>query len=618
MDIRSVGNEAAVLTRRFLDNWTHFLAIHVAVSLLVFMVLTPLAMLLLRLAVSFSGSAALSDQDILFFILSPVGFLCALFLGSVYAIIVFLGHGALLVVAGSVSAGEAASASGVMVFLAGRTPGLFRLALLVLLRVLLNVLPFVVLLLLVYKGLLSDYDINYYLAEKPPEWRIAIGLGGVAGLVCAANLLRLFINWVFCLPLLLLGGRSPKQALADSAEAARGRRDEIGAWLLAWLAASLLLTAAVSGLVTMAGTYLIPVAAASLEALVLALGLVTLSGFVLYFAITFAASSWLSLLIIKLFNARGLGTEVRPRAVSSGAPERPLLADRRILGGGLAVGLVAALLLAWLLIERLQFETSAQVMAHRGASAAAPENTIAAIQGAIDAGAQWVEIDVQESADGQVVVIHDSDLKKIGGSALTVAGSTLEQLQQVDIGSWFGREFSDQRIPTLEQVLQLCKDRINVIIELKYYGKQVRLEERVAEVVERTGMTGQVMFMSLSYDGIGALRRLRPGWKVGLLSSVAIGKLAHLDVDFLALNGRAATRHMIRQAHKRGKQVMVWTVNDTVAMASMIGRGADGLITDEPALAGEVLEKLGELEPSQRLLLQLADFFDRPGLYKEQ
>jgi glycerophosphoryl diester phosphodiesterase len=618
MNVRSLRSEAGVLTRRFRDNWTHFLAIHVVVSLLVFMVLTPLATLLLRLAVSFSGSAALSDQDILFFILSPFGFLCALFLGSVFSIIVFLGHGALLVVAGSVSAGEAASVREVMVFLAGRMVGLFRLALLVLLRVLLNVLPFVLLLLLIYIGLLSDYDINYYLAEKPPEWRLAIGLGGAVGLVCIANLLRLFVNWVFCLPLLMLGGRSPKQALADSAGAARGRRGEIFAWLLAWLAASVLLTAAVSALVTVAGMYLIPGAAASLEALVLALGLVSLTSFVLYFGISFAASSWLSLLIIKLFNDSGLRTEVRPRAVAAATRDRPLLADRRILGWGLAAGLVAALVLAWLLIDRLHFETSAEVMAHRGASAAAPENTIAAIQDAIDAGAHWVEIDVQESADGHVVVIHDSDLKKIGGSALTVAGSTLEQLQQVDIGSWFGQEFSHQRIPTLEEVLKLCKDRINVNIELKYYGKQVRLEERVAEVVERTGMTGQVMFMSLSYDGIQVLRRLRPDWKVGLLSSVAVGNLANLDVDFLALNGRAASRHMIRQAHKRGKEVMVWTVNDTVAMASMIGRGADGLITDEPALAREVLEKFRQLEPSQRVLLQLADFFDRPGLYKEQ
>jgi len=199
-----------------------------------------------------------------------------------------------------------------------------------------------------------------------------------------------------------------------------------------------------------------------------------------------------------------------------------------------------------------------------------------------------------------------------------VAGSTLEQLQQVDIGSWFGAEFADQRIPTLEEVLLLCKGRIGVNIELKYYGKQVRLEQRVAEIVERTGMMEQVMFMSLSYDGIQILHGLRPEWKVGLLSSVALGRLAELDVDFLALNGRAASRNLIRQAHKMGKQVMVWTVNDPVAMASMIGRGADALITDEPELAVTVLEHFEQLEPTERLLIQLADLFDRPGLYREQ
>jgi glycerophosphoryl diester phosphodiesterase len=611
-------DDAAALTRLFRANWTHFLAIHLAVSVLVFTILTPAAGGLLRLAVALSGSAALSDQDILFFLLSPYGFICALLLGSVFSIILFLGHAALLVVATSSSVGEAASVKQVLLFLAGRLAGLFKLALQVLLRVLLNLLPFVLLLILVFQLLLSEYDINYYLAEKPAEWQLAIALGGLIGLACGANLLRLFINWAFCVPLLLFTGRSPTQALTDSSKAARGHRVAIGTWLLAWLLASLLLTAAVSGLLTLSGMYVIPQVAGSIKALLLALGLVSLAGFVLYFAASFAASACLSLLIMKLFADRGLRAEIRPGIAADAAERHPLLADRRVLGWGLLAGFLASLLLAWQLIERLQFETPTSVMAHRGASAAAPENTLAAIRRAIDSGAQWVEIDVQETADGQVVVIHDSDLKKIGGSALTVAGSTLEQLQQVDIGSWFDPEFADQRIPTLEAVLTLCKDRISVNIELKYYGKQVRLEERVAEIVERTGMTDQVMFMSLSYDGIQVLHRLRPEWRVGLLSSVALGNLANLDVDFLALNGRAGSRHLIRAAHQRGKEVFVWTVNDPVTMASMIGRGADALITDEPALAVSVLAQFEQLEPAERLLIQLADVFDRPGLYQEQ
>ena len=206
-------------------------------------------------------------------------------------------HAALLVVAWSINEGRAATVKQVLLFLAGRLWGLFRLALLVLLRVLLNLLPFVLLLLLVYRLLLSDYDINYYLAEKPPEWRWAVVLGTIVAVAAAANLLRLFINWVFCLPLQLLSSRSPARALTDSRKAARGHRGQIGTRLLAWLVITSLLATAVSALLSVAGMYLIPHAAASIEALLLALSLVSLTGFVLYFAITFGAASWLSLLI---------------------------------------------------------------------------------------------------------------------------------------------------------------------------------------------------------------------------------------------------------------------------------------------------------------------------------
>lgn len=618
MDVRSFYSDVAELTRRFLANWTRFLAIHLAVSALVFAILTPAAGLLLRLAVSLSGSAALSDQDILFFILSPVGFVSLLALGSIFSILIFLEHAALLVVGQSISAGSNISMVQALLFLAARSAKLFRLALQVLLRVLLNLLPFVLLIYLLYLWLVSEYDINYYLAEQPPEWRLAVALGAAVGAAGAFNLLRLFMNWIFCLPLLLFSTRTPSQALADSRAAVRGHRIAIGARLASWLAASLMATAIVSALLTLAGMYLIPLAVTSIGTLLLALGLVSLTGFLLYFGVTFAASSWLSLLVIKWFGERGLQGKAIPRATAEVAERHPLLGNRRVLGWALAVGVLTATGLAFVLIERLQFTTSTRIMAHRGASNAAPENTLAAVQAAIDSGAQWVEIDVQETADGEVVVIHDSDLKKVGSSPLTVAGSTLEQLRRVDIGSWFGPEFADQRVPTLEEVLELSRDRIGVNIELKYYGSEVALEQSVVDIVEQAGMADQVIAMSLSYHGIQTLHRLRPDWTVGLLSSVAIGRLAALDVDFLALNGRAATRRLIRQAHLHGKQVMVWTVNDAITMASMIGRGADALITDEPALAVTVLEEYEQLEPAERLLIQLADLFDRSGLYREQ
>ena len=239
----------------------------------------------------------------------------------------------------------------------------------------------------------------------------------------------------------------------------------------------------------------------------------------------------------------------------------------------------------------------------------APENTLVAIQAAIDAGADWVEIDVQETADGEIVVIHDSDLKKVSGKPMKVSDSSISELQAVDIGSWFGPEFSDERIPSLQQVLELCKGKIGVNIELKYYGSERRLEEGVARIVEATEMQDQVLLMSLNYSGIKMMRELRPDWKVGLLSATAIGDLTSLDADFLAVAMGMASAGFVRRAHEAGKKVYVWTVNDPVSMSRMISLGVDGIITDEPEMARQVLLERKNLSSAQRLLIHTALLF---------
>lgn len=168
---------------------------------------------------------------------------------------------------------------------------------------------------------------------------------------------------------------------------------------------------------------------------------------------------------------------------------------------------------------------SSEIIAHRGASFDVPENTLAAVEEAIRQGAEWVEVDVQETREGEIVVIHDSDLMKVGGSALTLWRATLSELQGVDIGSRFDAKFSAEREPTLQQLLETCRGRIGVNIELKYYGQEARFEERVVSIVEAMNMQDEVVAMSLNYAGVQKLRSLRPSWRVGLLSSVAIGDL---------------------------------------------------------------------------------------------
>jgi glycerophosphoryl diester phosphodiesterase len=270
------------------------------------------------------------------------------------------------------------------------------------------------------------------------------------------------------------------------------------------------------------------------------------------------------------------------------------------------------------MIGRLNLDDHSMIIAHRGASADAPENTLAALELAIKQGADWVEIDVQETREGEVVVIHDSDLKKIGGSGLKVFESSLAELQSVDIGSWKDPSFSDQRIPTLQQVLALCKNRINIVIELKYYGQEARLEERVANLVEAADMQDQIAVMSLNYPAVQKMKSIRPDWSVGLLASVTIGDITRLEADFFAINATFANRAFIRNIHKRNRKVMVWTVNDPISISAMMSKGVDGIITDKPLLASTIRQERAGLGMHERLMIQLASLIGKTPARPEQ
>ena len=255
------------------------------------------------------------------------------------------------------------------------------------------------------------------------------------------------------------------------------------------------------------------------------------------------------------------------------------------------------------LVDVIGTEGLPEVTAHRGASGRAPENTLAAIRAAIADGADWVEIDVQETSDGVVVVHHDEDFMRVAGDARKIWAAPWSEVARIPNGGWFGPEFEAERITTLEEVLRVAQGRIRVNIELKVYGRGQRLEERTIEIVEAMRMQDQVALMSLHRPTVETLNRLRPDWTVGFLAAVSVGDLTRVEADFLAVNAKTATPGFIRRVQSAGKQVLVWTVNNPAQMAAMASAGVDGLITDEPAMAREVLGQLESLSPIERLLL---------------
>jgi glycerophosphoryl diester phosphodiesterase len=598
----------------FRHGWLTMLAVHLVVSITSAMVVAPLATLAIGVSVRISGESALSDTAILSFIATPAGAAVALLMVPLLAAIQLLGYSALLIPARAALAGGHCNIAGTLEILTPALPRLLRLSFRFILLVGISSAPFAAGLFLVHITLLGEHDINFYLAEKPPVFVTALSLAAVIGACHLLVVVRLATHAVHALPLTIFQGVPPGKALRLAKEGVCGQRKAVFLGILTMAVA----TPLVSSVLNLTWTSLAMNSAWRLHDdlgwLVLVLGL-CLAGFIATsWLIGFCGLSLLALRNMRLYQESPLDDHEPPPPFTHPVS---LPCVRALIAAALAACAFTVFLChRW--IDSIPDDRPAVVIAHRGASSDAPENTLAAVRIAIDAKADWVEIDVQENADGTVVVFHDKDFKRLAGDPRKIWDIGDKDLAKIDIGSWRSPDFSAERTPTLDQALALCKGRAGVIIELKYYGKNIRLEEGVIEAVERAGMSDQVMVMSLDLRGIRRIKELRPKWKTGLLTSVALGNVTRIDVDFLGLNARTTSRRMILDAGKRGVRVYAWTVNDPVDMAALLGRGVDGLITDDPTLAREVIQELRDATPAERLVLEIATYLGKRPPVKTQ
>lgn len=591
----------------FRNSWKAFLTIHVAANVTLALALTPVYSLLTGWLLVASGEVALTDADILFFALSPAGLVILVVLAAMAATLLVYELSALFITAFRAEQGKRVVLARLGRYLLERALPLFRLAVRFVLITFVAMAPFLAVIGAIYYVFLSEFDINYYLAERPPVFLWSVAAAGLILLAMAWVLLRVFASWVMALPLVLIERVSPTRALIASRTLTKDIRRQVMLALLAWAAVNAGLLS-LSGLLLDQGVNLVLLLSGdSLTRMVYLMGGLLLLWSLINFGITLCGNAVLVLLVLRLYrrmfpDSRGAALErLMPRRIA-----RSIKVSGKILVACFLLISVSAGLVLARAVEKLESGNDMLVIAHRGASIDAPENTLAAMEVAIRQGADYVEIDVQETAEGEIVVIHDRDLMKVGGSPMRVWDAPLRDLQSVDVGSWVHPKFSDQRVPTLQELLAVCRDRVRVNIELKYYGQERRFEERVVQIVRDMSMEDQIVAMSLDLNGIAKLRQLAPDWTIGLLSSVALGDVTRLDMDFYAVNGRFATRKFVRTVHRRRGQVLVWTVNDPVQMAAMMGKGVDGIITDLPGLAVDVLAQRAELQPHERFLLQFA------------
>lgn len=234
--------------------------------------------------------------------------------------------------------------------------------------------------------------------------------------------------------------------------------------------------------------------------------------------------------------------------------------------------------------------TETRITAHRGSSKQAPENTLPAIEAAIDEMADFCEIDVQMTADGQIVVCHDLNLKRLAGVDRRLGDMTFDQVKSLDVGSYMGEAFAGTRIPALEEVLRAAKGRIRLNIELKNIGNDTDLPERTAAMILEWDMQEQCVITSVKLKYLERVKAVSPDIRTGYILPAAYGRYYHSPAfDFISIRSSFVTRSLVERCHEEGKAVHVWTVNQLSEMEQMRLLGVDNIITDYPAKAREVL-----------------------------
>ncbi|MFR3730288.1 glycerophosphodiester phosphodiesterase [Lacrimispora sp.] len=231
-----------------------------------------------------------------------------------------------------------------------------------------------------------------------------------------------------------------------------------------------------------------------------------------------------------------------------------------------------------------------KITAHRGSSMEAPENTMASIKKAVEDLADYVEIDVQETSDGVVVLGHDVTLKRVAGVNRTISSYTLEELKQLDVGSWFSKEFQEERVPSLEEVMSYCKGKININIEIKNAGSDSLLPEKVALLIEKYQMHEQCVVTSTRFSYLTRIKKLDDKIRTGYILSAAYGNYySSDDIDFISLRSSFVSEKLVEAAHLKGKAVHAWTVNSKSEMERMKMLNVDNIITDYPVLTREIV-----------------------------
>ncbi|QDU27648.1 Glycerophosphoryl diester phosphodiesterase [Anatilimnocola aggregata] len=598
--LQQLSAEYSWILNRCRHRFACALAFTLAFRVLNLVLLAPVAAAILRFGLSRWGRASVGNFEMLSFALTPEGLAALLGVGTILLASTYLELAGLLrLLANDRLHWWEAFRSSTRLFL-----HLVQLGLRQLLVYLVLLIPFAAAIGLTYWLLWSGKDLNGLIVLKPPAYWWGAGLAAVFAGSYAAVVAWFFLRWLYAVPILCLEPVvSVTTALRQSALRSRGQLLPAALMLGVWLASAAILVLAVYSASDFLSEEILRFSSWNMSTSVLATGLVLLANAIVAVTISVLANLTFAGVILALY---------RHVAPPDALVHQPVAEDHQRLSMGWLMGtaLASAGLLSsigsFLAIVDLQVAEQVEITAHRAGATHAPENTIAALKQAIIDKADWAEIDVQNTADGKLVVMHDIDLARLGGGKRRVDQATLAEIQQFDVGQQFSPAFAGERIATLADFLTAMGDNIRLNIELKPHNSRDAklLTQRVIEQVQQAGQVDRCRICSQSYESLQLARQLEPKLPVGYIVATSLGSPEKLNVDFLMVKTSLAKRQLVDRANSRKIAVHAWTVNQPNSVAPLLDAGVTNLITDDPLLIRRELDEIRGLDTVQRLLLR--------------
>jgi glycerophosphoryl diester phosphodiesterase len=575
-------------------------------SILAVSVMVPATAWLMNRLVAASGGVAVGNTEMVGFFLSVPGLIFLLLSAGSAVAFQYAEYAGLLVILQAIPRGLEQGISDRLWRNLAHMPSLALLGGLQTLAYGAGMVPWLGGCLLIKSHWLSAHDINFYLSEQPKEWFVALAVAALWTLPWLLAAVALFVRWIHAVPLIVFEQRSARQALAVSWQRSSGSVRQWVLILVIWNLISFGAFFVVGALIRWIAAHLLGTALGSLDwtlaVVVTALGAIGLLGLINLIIYKLG----LALLVLVAYDA------MTPPDREPAPPPIPNWMERlrpksaRVTAWALVfVLLVAGLFWVNEFLDQIIPGDAPQITAHRGSSHAAPENTLSALQRAIEDGADYAEIDVQTTADGVVILQHDGDFMRVAGDPRKVEHLTLDEAQSLDVGRWFSEDFDGERVATLEEAIAVCRGKLRLNIELKYNRDDPDLANRVGEILRREAFSDQCFVMSLNWGPLQKFGARFPEVPVGYIVFKSLGRLADVTADAFSMNAGQMTTGLVRSIQKRGAQVHVWTVNDPNLALQMIELGVDNLITDRPGDMRRLLDDWESLENSEKVALRL-------------